>query len=167
MDGEFERISQKETSKAVGKLGGGFLLTKLQINYLKAYEDEELRGQLDDFPESLKDVFARSMEHIEKPDQVACVTGKRALLRAIYAKRPLTLLELSEALATYRYLALGYVPAVIQRRDRLSAIQLVEATGYFLHIEESTQIIQSITSFEILAGIQKQGRTTLVMRYLK
>ena len=82
------------------------------------------------------------MEHIEKPDQAACVTGKRALLWAIYAERPLTLLELSEALATHRYLDLGYEPAVIQRRDRLSPIQLVEATGYFLHIEENTQLIQ-------------------------
>ena len=123
MDDEWERISQKVTSKTVGKLLGGFLLAELQINTLKVYKDEELRGQLDDLAESLKDIFERSMERIEKLDPAACVTGKRALLWAIYAKRPLTLLELSEALATYRYLDLGYVPAVIQRRDRLSAIQ--------------------------------------------
>ena len=138
-DHKRQTIAQKIISSA----DGSFLLATLQINTLRdSRDDNELEERLNDIPSSLEGIIDDAISRIEKQnDRVSRFVGQKALLWVTCARRPLTVPELAQCLATYRYLGLGLEAANIRTKDCPKPESLVEATGYFLHIEENSTTI--------------------------
>ena len=89
------------------------------------------------------DLFKDTKRRIRSEDERnARDLGRNTLLWAIYARRPLTVAELSHVLATYSVRRSG--PAIITENSVAipSTQSLVEATCYFLSIDTDTTTIQ-------------------------
>jgi hypothetical protein len=141
-----ETIRNLEKRREIGRqivsaAARSFLLAQLQVNTLAScWTAEDLQKRLDEMPRTLEGVFDDAMKRIRAQDDAKRIMGRRALLWTIYARRPLTVRELSHILATHPHI--GRDSATIDLTSGPSAQEIVEATGYFLPIEEETKAIQ-------------------------
>lgn len=132
---ERDDISYKITSAA----DGNYLCAELQITMLRKMTKETLRKRLASLPSTLKDLFRDTMKRIEmQDDRNGWKRGQRALLWTLYSLRPLSVAELSHALAIYS-MREGDQGAMT---DQPSAQEIVESTCFFLSIDKDTSRIE-------------------------
>lgn len=129
--------------KIVSAADGNYLCAELQITMLREMSGETLRKRLNNLPSTLTGLFNDTMRRIQVQDERNKTKwGQRALLWTIYSQRPLTVFELSHALAvdSMRDGERGTID------DESISVptpqQVVESTCYFLSIDSTTSRIQ-------------------------
>lgn len=87
--------------KIKAKSHGMFLVAALQVEALKSCVNmATLMSTLDSLPSGVNDIYHSTLRRIEAQGMVEIDLAKRTLLWLAYAKRPLKIFELQEALAT-------------------------------------------------------------------
>lgn len=85
----------------VEKSDGRFLYTKLYVASLKTKQTiEQIKATLETFPDNLNDLYAENLQRIQRQDRIDRELGFKVLSRTVCARRPLTLAELQQLLAT-------------------------------------------------------------------
>lgn len=85
----------------VEKADGRFLYAKLYVASLKTRQTiEQIKTTLETFPDNLNDLYAENLQRIQRQDRVDRELGFKVLSRTVCARRPLSLAELQQLLAT-------------------------------------------------------------------
>ena len=128
------------TNKIVDAAANNFLCAELQINGLKRETNpDDLQYQLDHLSSSLKDVFKNAINRVKQHSDKTI--GMKALQWAVYARRALTVTELQYAVAFSTNRARNTPPSHAQIKS-IGLRRIVEATGYFLSVDEQNARIQ-------------------------
>ena len=129
------------TNKIVSAAEGNFLCAQLQITMLRNLTTETLRKRLNALPSTLASLFSDTMDRVFEADRANNhKLGQRALIWALYAKRALTVSELSHALATYS--TKERRQSIMRKQYVPTAQEIVDSTCYFLDIDGDSHFVQ-------------------------
>lgn len=85
----------------VDKADGRFLYAKLYVASLKTRQTiEKIKVTMNTFPDNLNDLYAENLQRIQQQDRDDRDLGFKVLSRTVCARRPLSLAELQQLLAT-------------------------------------------------------------------
>lgn len=173
---ECTEIRDKISAHIVRRAGGSFLLAELQVNLLRSCLDNtDLKRCLSRQHIELDALVQEAMSRIRSSkSDVMMRLGLRAFIWTTCARRPLSFWELSHCLATYSCQP-GFGSNETIRSTMIPSTQnIVEATGYFLHLEanlEEVRIHKTVRDYcaEHRHELFKDGAfdmATICLRYL-
>lgn len=85
----------------VDKSDGRFLYAKLYMASLRTKQTiKQINAALETFPDDLNEIYAENLERIRRQDRIHRELGFKVLSRIVCARRPLSLAELQQLLAT-------------------------------------------------------------------
>lgn len=123
----------------VDKSDGRFLYAKLYMASLRAKQTiKQINTALDTFPDDLNDIYAENLERMRRQDRIRRELGFKVLSRIVCARRPLSLAELQQLLATERGDYDFDMERDFDRHDILSS------TAGLITIDGETHIVRAV-----------------------